>query len=90
MMMMMMMTMMLLMMKMMILCPKGFYEVVSRCLPHQSEEVVLVSNLSKAATQWLEIDSNLRPSGCKAQNIPLHHHVPLGYVPFKQNYITDV
>src|SRR6218665_1510043 len=28
------------------------------------------------ATQWLEVDSNRRPSGYKAQNIPLHHHVP--------------
>ena len=28
-----------------------------------------VSNLSKVAMQWLEVDSNLRPSGYKAQNI---------------------
>jgi len=26
--------------------------------------------------QWLEVDSNLRPSGHKAQNIPIHHNVP--------------
>src|SRR5918994_2549816 len=49
-------------------------EVGSRCLPHRQ---LWVSNLSKVATQWLEVDSNLRPSGCKAQNIPLHHRVPL-------------
>jgi len=34
------------------------------------------ATLSKVATQWLEVDSNLRPSGCKAQNIPLHHSNP--------------
>src|SRR5688572_10123214 len=49
-------------------------EVVSRCLPHRQ---LWVSNLSKVATQWLEVDSNLRPSGHKAQNIPPHHHVPI-------------
>src|SRR6218665_1523314 len=49
-------------------------EVVSRCLPHRQ---LWVSNLSNVATQWLEVDSNLRPSGCKAQNIPLHHRIPL-------------
>ena len=48
-------------------------EVVSLCLPHKE---LWVSNLSRVATQWLEVDSNLRPSGYKAQNIPLHHHVP--------------
>ena len=31
-------------------------EVVSRCLPHRQ---LWVSNLSKVATQWLEVDSNL-------------------------------
>src|SRR6218665_3868069 len=58
----------------------GFYatvdemgEVVSRCLPHRQ---LWASNLSKVTTQWLEVDSNPRPSGCKAQNIPLHHRVP--------------
>src|SRR6218665_1679026 len=47
-------------------------EVVSRCLPHRQ---LLMSNLSKVATQRLEVDSNLRPSGYKAQNILLHHCV---------------
>ena len=36
-----------------------------------------VSNLSKVDTQLLEVDSNLQPSGNKAQNTSLHHHVPL-------------
>src|SRR6218665_3619148 len=69
---------------MMVLCPKAGSlaftppgneksEVVSRCLPHRQ---LWVSNLSKVATQWLEIDSNPRHFGCKAQNIPLHHRVP--------------
>src|SRR6218665_1398092 len=49
-------------------------EVVSRCLPHRQ---LWVSNLSKVATQWREVDSNPRPFGCKAQNLPLHHGVPL-------------
>src|SRR5688572_7539267 len=49
-------------------------EVVSRCLPHRQ---LWVSNLSMVATQWLEVVSNLRHSGYKAQNIPLHHRVPL-------------
>src|SRR6218665_1698004 len=40
-------------------------EVVSRCLPHRQ---LWVSNLSKVATQWLEVDSNPRLFGCKAQN----------------------
>ena len=44
------------------------------CLPHRQ---LWVSNLFKDATQWLEVDLNLRPSGCKAQNIPLHHRIPL-------------
>src|SRR6218665_920683 len=48
-------------------------EVVSRFLPHRQ---LWASNLYKVAAQWLEVDSNLRPSGCKAQNIPLHHRVP--------------
>ena len=72
--------MLLLMMMMMILCPKAGLlvftppwdemsevHVVSRCLPHS---ILWVSNLSKVATQWLEVDSNLLPSGCKA-----HHSV---------------
>ena len=41
-------------------------KVDSCCLPHRQ---LWVSNLSKVATQWLEVASNLRPSGCKAQNI---------------------
>src|SRR6218665_2488863 len=72
------------MMMMMVLCPKAgslaftppgdeMSEVVSRCLPHRQ---LRVSNLSKVVTQWREVDSNLRPFGCKAQNLPLHHGVP--------------
>jgi len=38
-------------------------EAVSRCLPHRQ---LWVSNLPKVATQWLEVDSNLRPLGFKA------------------------
>src|SRR6218665_1707890 len=71
-------------MMMMVLCPKAgswaftppgdeMSEVVSRCLPHRQ---LWVSNLSKVATQWREVDSNLRPFGCKPHNIPLHHGVP--------------
>jgi len=63
----------------------GFYttgdemsEVVSHCLPHRR---LRVSNLSKVATQWLELDSNLNPYGCKAQNIPLQPCVPQIIVP---------
>src|SRR6218665_3759028 len=70
---------------MMVLCPKAgslaftppgdeMSEAVSRCLPHRQ---LWVSNLSKVTTQWLEVDSNLRPFGCKAQNVPLHHCAPL-------------
>src|SRR6218665_187496 len=72
-------------MMMMVLCPKAgslaftppgdeMSEVVSRCLPHRQ---LWVSNLSKVAMQWREVDSNPRPFGCKAQNSPLHHGVPL-------------
>ena len=68
----------------MVLCPKEgslvftppadeMSEVVSHCFPHRQ---LWVSNLSKIATQWLEVDLNLQPYGCMAQNIPLHHHVP--------------
>jgi len=50
---------------MMVLCPKAgslaftppgdeMSEVVSRCLPHRQ---LWVSNLSKVATQWREVDS---------------------------------
>src|SRR6218665_53728 len=45
-------------------------EAVSRCLPHRQ---LWVSNLSKVATQRLEVGSSPRPSGFKAQNKPLHH-----------------
>src|SRR6218665_219414 len=73
-----------LMLLMMVLCRKAgslaftppgdeMSEVVSRCLPHRQ---LWVSNLSKVATQWREVDSNLRPFGCNAQNLPLHHGVP--------------
>jgi len=66
---------------MMVFCPKAgslafmppedeMSEVVSRCLPQRQ---LWVSNLSKVAKQWLEVDLILRPSGYKAQNIPLHH-----------------
>ena len=62
---------------MMALCPKAcslaftppgdeMSEMVSRCLPHRQ---LWVSNFLKAATQWLEVDSNHRPSGYKAQSI---------------------
>src|SRR6218665_2386820 len=75
---------MMMMLMMMILCPKAgslafmppgdeMSEVVSRCLPHRQ---LWVSNLSQVATQRLEVDSNPRPFGCKAKNIPLHHRVP--------------
>src|SRR6218665_3397488 len=75
----------LMMMMMMILCPKAgslafttpgneMSEMVSLCLPHRQ---LWVSNLSKVATQFLEVDSNLRPSNCKAQNLPLHHRAPV-------------
>src|SRR6218665_4098271 len=77
-------------MMMMVLCPKAgswdftppgdeMSEVVSRCLPHRQ---LWVSNLSKVATQWGEVDSNPRPFGCKPQHIPLHHGAPL------HNYYT--
>ena len=49
-------------------------EVVSRRLPHRQ---LWVRNLSKVATQWFELDSNLQHSGYKAQNIPLHHRVQI-------------
>src|SRR6218665_1495484 len=63
---------------MMVLCPKAgswaftppgdeMSEVGSRCLPHRQ---LWVSNLSKVATQWREVDSNPRPFDCKAQNLP--------------------
>src|SRR6218665_1648416 len=72
-------------MMMMGLCPKAgslaltspgdeMSEVVSHCLPHRQLWVI---NLSKVATRWLKVDSNPRPSGCKAQNVPLHHCIPL-------------
>src|SRR6218665_1477808 len=54
-------------------------EVFSRSLCHRQ---LWMSNLSKvAATQWLEVDSNLRHSAYKAQNIPLHHRVQSIYAP---------
>src|SRR6218665_2536065 len=49
-------------------------EVVSCCLPHRQ---LWMSNLSKVDSLWLEVYSNLQPSGYRTQNIPLHHHVPL-------------
>src|SRR6218665_2294056 len=77
-------TSMVIIMMIFVLCPKAgslaftpsgdeISEVVSRCLPHRQ---LWVSNLSKVATQWREVDPNPRPFGCKAQNLPLHHGVP--------------
>ena len=37
-----------------------------------------VNNLSKVATQRLEVDSKLRSSDYKALNIPPRDHVPIG------------
>jgi len=48
-------------------------EVVFRCLPRRQ---LWVRNLSKVAMQWLDVASNLRLSGCKAQNIPIQHPRP--------------
>src|SRR6218665_962404 len=80
--------------RLLVLCPKAgsmaftppgdeMSEVVSRFLPHRQP---LVSNLSKVATQWLEIDSKPRPSGCKAQNIPLHNSVPYHIVACRRSF----
>lgn len=38
-------------------------EVASRCLPLRQ---LLLSNLSRVAMQWLELELNLQPSGYKA------------------------
>ena len=35
-----------------------------------------VKDLPKVPTQRLEWDTNLRPSGDKAPNVPLRHHAP--------------
>ena len=35
--------------------------------------------LFKVAALWFELDSNLRPSSYKAQNIPLHYRIPSVY-----------
>src|SRR5688572_22171042 len=43
------------------------------CLPHRQ---LWVNNFAGVATQWLEVDLNLRPSGYMAQNILLHHCIP--------------
>ena len=80
-----MMMMMMMMMMIKVLWPKAgslvftpprdeMSEGVSRCLPHRQ---LWVSNLSKVATKWLEVDSNLRPSDSKKQNIPPYRCVPL-------------
>ena len=80
----MMMMMMMMMTTTTVLCPKAgslaftpsrdkMSEVVSSCLPHRQLWLI---NLSKVATQWLEVDSNLRPSSCKTQNIPLPNRIP--------------
>jgi len=45
-------------------------EMVYRCVSHSQ---LWMNNLSKVATQWLEVDSNLRPSGYKAQNTTASH-----------------
>src|SRR6218665_154149 len=74
-------------MMMMVLCPKAgslafmppgddMIKVVFLHLPHRQ---LWVSNLSKIATQWLEVDSNQQPFGFKAQTMSLHHHVPVHF-----------
>src|SRR6218665_2331601 len=52
-------------------------EVVSCCFSHRH---LWVSNLSCVSMQWLEVDSNLKPSSYRAENILLHHRAP-----FSQN-----
>jgi len=44
-------------------------EVVSHCLPHRQ---LWESNLSNVPMLWLEVDSNLRPSGYKEIKICGH------------------
>ena len=69
-------------MMLMVQCPKAgslafappgdeMSEVVSCCLQ------LWVSNLSKVTMQWPGVDSNLRPFGCKEQNIPLLLRIPI-------------
>src|SRR6218665_440773 len=48
-----------------------------------------MKDLPKVHTWWLEWDSNLRTSGCKAPNLPLSHHAPqlLVYVKFSDDLL---
>ena len=42
---------------------------------HRASGQLSVSNLSKVAAHWFEVDSNLQGSGYKAENISLYHCV---------------
>src|SRR5688572_3102433 len=42
----------------------------------EAHEQLRVKDLPRVPTRRLEVDSNPQPSGCKAPNIPLHHHAP--------------
>ena len=47
--------------------------------------------MPKVPTWWLEWDSNLRPSGRKAPNLPLSHHVPqFVFITFTSNLLGAV
>ena len=46
-----------------------------------SQTIIMESILPKIATQWLEVDSSLRTSGSKEQNIPHYSCLPLGHSP---------
>ena len=89
--------MMIMMMMMMVLCPKAgsldvtqpgdeMSEVVSHCLPHRQW---WVSNLSKVATQWLEVDSNRHSFGCKAENFATVSHLVMGHKHLVLEHVTQ-
>src|ERR1043165_1083276 len=42
----------------------------------EAHEQLRVKDLPRVPTRHLEVDSNPQPYGCKAPNIPLHHHAP--------------
>src|SRR5688572_30242252 len=42
----------------------------------EAHEQLRVKDLPGVPTRRLEVDSKPQPSGCKAPNIPLHHHAP--------------
>jgi len=55
--------------------PNYSVDTVSELMPKHYRQL-RVKDLPRVPTWWVDWDSNLQPSGCKAPKLPLSHHAP--------------